>query len=131
VEEAVCPGRVDRAFVEPHRVGIAALDARELGPDQRGAIFEVFRAVPGPLLELAMVGGQCLVVPGTIRGGWRIAVRSPCQRGVEFIVRLLKDCGRHPPESVCVRGRPDGGNIVTRKESRLQLPEPVHEGDER
>src|SRR5580704_19109274 len=54
MKEAVCSGRADRPFVEPHRLGIATLVARELGPDQRGAIFEVFREVPGPLLELAM-----------------------------------------------------------------------------
>jgi len=32
---------------------------------------------------------------------------------------------------VCVRGRRDGGNVGTREEARLQLPEPVQEGDDR
>src|SRR4029077_18724487 len=69
VDEAVrsCPS--NRPFVEPHRLGIAALDACELGADERGAVFEVFRAVLGPLLELAMVGHHCIVVLGTIRSG--------------------------------------------------------------
>jgi hypothetical protein len=131
MKEAVCSGRADRPFVEPHRLGIAALDACELGADERGAVFEVFRAVLGPLLELAMVGRQCLVVLGTIRGGCRIAERSPRQRAVKLVVCLLKDCRHHPPKSVCVLGRRDGGNVGTREKARLQLPEPVQVGDER
>src|SRR5262249_33360494 len=35
------------------------------------------------------------------------------------------------PKPVCVRGRRDGGNVGTREEARLQLPEPVQEGDGR
>src|SRR6266702_4580173 len=56
VDEAVRSCRSDRPLVQTHRLGIPALDARDLGSDQRGAVLEVRRAVLGPLLELAMVG---------------------------------------------------------------------------
>ena len=56
VDEAVRSRRGDCPFVEAHRLGIPALDACDLGADERGAVLEVRRAVLGPLLELAMVG---------------------------------------------------------------------------
>ena len=46
VDEAVGARRADGLFVEPIGVELAALDARNLGADQRGAVLEILRAVP-------------------------------------------------------------------------------------
>src|SRR4029077_20015622 len=88
--------------------------------------------VPGPFLELAMVGRQSLVVLGTIRGGCRIAERSPRQRGVKLVVWRVREKIQLPRRKpACVRGRLQSGNVGTREETCLQLPEPVQEGDAR
>src|SRR5262245_66008260 len=111
VDEPVCAGRPDGLFVELLGIERATFEARDLGSDKRGTILEVHRAVLGPLLELAMMCSQCLPVPGTFRGGSRIAEHGSCQRGVELVVRLLKDCRRRPrPKPVCVRGCRYGGS---------------------
>src|SRR5207245_9027529 len=81
VDEAVRSCRSDRPFVEPHRLGIPALDARDLGSDQRGAVLEVRRAVLGPFLQLAMVSCQSVLVVSTIRGGCRSSQGDPGKRG--------------------------------------------------
>ncbi len=39
---------------------VAAFNARDLGADQRGAVFEVLRAILRPDLKLSVVGGQSL-----------------------------------------------------------------------
>src|SRR5256885_16896926 len=129
VDESVRPRRGDRPLVEAHRVGMAALDARDLGADEYGSVLEVRWAVLGPLLELAMVSCQCLLVPGAFRGGCRIAERSPGQRGVELVVCQLEGC-RHPKKSPRVFCRFDGGSVRTREEARLQLADPVPAGDD-
>src|SRR5262244_2084443 len=48
MDEAVGAGRADRLFVELLVIERATFDARELRTDQRGAVFEVCRAVLGP-----------------------------------------------------------------------------------
>src|SRR5262249_1973778 len=131
VDEAVYTGGADGRFVKLLGIERAIFDARDLSSDERGASLEVLRAVLGPLPDLAMLGVPCLPMPVTLRGGSRMAERSSDQRGVEFIVCLLKDCRRRRPKLVCVRGRRGGGNVGTREEARLQLPEPVQEGDGR
>src|SRR4029077_3653949 len=106
VDEAVRAGRGDGLFVQAHRVGIAAVNARDLGANELGAVFEVFRTVLGPLLELAMVGSQCLLVRGTFRVSSHLAERSSRQRTVEFVVCPLKYSRRYRrPKSVRVSGR--------------------------
>src|SRR6267142_1756430 len=130
VDESVRPRRSDRPLVEAHRVGMAALDARDLGADEYGAVLEVRWAVLGPLLELAMVSCQCLLVPGAFRGGCRIAERSPRQRGVELVVCQLECFRRRPKKSSRVFCRFDGGDVRTREEARLQLADEVPAGDE-
>src|SRR5262245_54886413 len=52
VDEAVVARGANGLLVQPSRVGIATLDARDLRGDQKRPIFEVFGAVPGPRLEL-------------------------------------------------------------------------------
>src|SRR6185436_8937114 len=90
VNKAVGAGRADRLLVETLGVELAAFNPGDLGADQRGAVREVFRAVLGPLLELAMVGSQGLKMLGSLRTGGRVAERSLCQRGVEMVLRQLE-----------------------------------------
>src|ERR1700730_9016381 len=55
VNEAVGAGRADGLFVEAHRVNIAAVDASNLGADQRGAVLEIVGAIRRPELELLVM----------------------------------------------------------------------------
>src|SRR5262249_25686112 len=63
VNEAVCAGRVDRLFVQAHRVQIAILDSGHFGADQGGTVLEVLRAILGPDVELSLVKGETLQMP--------------------------------------------------------------------
>ena len=60
VDKAVCVCRADGLFVQMLGVELAAFDARDLRADQRGAVFEILRAVLRPDFELSVVGGQRL-----------------------------------------------------------------------
>src|SRR5437016_5815196 len=130
VDETVCASRADGLLVELLGIERAAIDAGNLGTDQRGAVLEVRRAVLGPFLELAMVSCQSVLVLSTMRGGCRIAERSPRQRGVELVVCQLEGFRRRPKKSSRVFCRFDGGNVRTREEAGLQLADEVPAGDE-
>src|SRR6476620_124601 len=52
VDEAVCASRAEGVLVELLGIERAALDARDLGADERRTVLEVRRAVFAPLLEL-------------------------------------------------------------------------------
>ncbi len=131
VDEAVVAGRADGLLVEALGVELAAFDARDLGADQRGAVREVLRAVLGPHLELAVVGGQGLEVLGSLRRRGRIAERGLRQRGVEMVLRPLEEGRRRPEEAFCLRRRRDGGGVVAGEDARLQLADPVPAGGSR
>jgi hypothetical protein len=60
VNKAVDTGRADGTLVQAHCVRIAALNARDLGTDQRGAALEILATVRCQNLELLVVNGQCL-----------------------------------------------------------------------
>ena len=90
-DETAIACRPDGVFVQTFGLHLPTFQACDFGADERGAVFEVVRAVLGPLLELAMVGGQCLLVPGTFRVSSPMAERSACQRSVELVVCLLRE----------------------------------------
>src|SRR5258707_2321633 len=60
VNKAVCASRADGLFVEALGIKLPAFDPRYLGADQRGAIFEVLRAIVRPGLELFVMRRQSL-----------------------------------------------------------------------
>ena len=91
MDEAVGAGRADGLLVKPLGVELAAFEACDLGGDQSRAVREVLRAVLRPLLELAMVEGQCLQVAGPLRGADRIAKRGSRQSGVEMVLCQLEE----------------------------------------
>src|SRR5207247_3712593 len=116
VDKAVGAGGLDGPFIEAHGIERAALDARDLGADERSAVLEVRGAALVAFLQLAMVSCQSVLVLSTIRGGCRIAERSPGQRGVELVFCQLEGC-RHPKKSLSVFCRFDGGSVRTREKA--------------
>src|ERR1700758_29187 len=82
VDQAVVAGRSDGLVVEPLSIELPPVKAGDLGADQRGATRKVFRAVFGPLLELAVVGGQVLLVLGSLSIRRRLADRDQRQRSI-------------------------------------------------
>ena len=67
VRQAVLAGRADGLFVEPLGVELAVAEARNFRAEQGRAARKVLRAVLGPLLELAVVGGSDPPVMGGSR----------------------------------------------------------------
>ena len=55
MNKAVGAGRADGLFVEAFGIELAALDAGDLGADQRGAVLEILRAIRRPDLELPVM----------------------------------------------------------------------------
>src|ERR1700722_14972130 len=60
VGEAICLRRADRVLVKTLSIELAALDPGDLGPDQRGAVLEILRAIRRQDLQLPVVSGQGL-----------------------------------------------------------------------
>src|ERR1700733_15717517 len=60
VNKTVGAGRADGLLVKPLGVELAAFEGGDLGGDQSRAVRKVLRAVLGPFLELAIMGGQCI-----------------------------------------------------------------------
>src|SRR5246127_4696013 len=128
VDQAVVAGRSDGLVIETLSIELPPVKAGDLGADQRGATRKVFRAVFGPLLELAVVGGQALLVLGSLSIRRRLAERDQRQRSIQVVVGPLEDDWRHPQEAFCFGGGTDGGDVIVGKDARLQLANPVHEG---
>ena len=127
MNKPVGAGRADGLFVEAHRVNIAALEASDLGADQRGAVLEILRAIRRPDLELPVMCGDSVQVPWPLVGCRGIAGGGLRQRAVEVIFRRFELRNRGPQQPVCSRRGLDGRRIVARKEARLQLADPVPE----
>src|ERR1700751_5675175 len=96
-----------------------ALQACSLRADQSGAAPKVFRAVFGPRLELAMMGGQAPLVFGAVRISRHLAARDQGQRSVKVVIRPLEDGWRHPDEAFCFGSCGNGSHMVVGKDARL------------
>src|SRR5262245_30651054 len=55
MDEAVHVRGADRLFIEAHRLKVAAFNPGDLGAHQRGAVFEILRAILRPYFELFKV----------------------------------------------------------------------------
>src|SRR5262245_44352986 len=64
VDESVLACRRNRPIVEARGVSVSLLNASDFGGHQKSTVFEVFRAIPGPDLELPMMGAYRLAVLG-------------------------------------------------------------------
>src|SRR6266436_3900667 len=90
VNKAVCAGRADGLFVEALGIELPAFDPSNLGADQRGAGFEILRAILRPYFELPVVGGQSLDMLSAPAGGRGIAGRRLAKRTIEVVLRRFK-----------------------------------------
>src|ERR1700733_7619092 len=52
VDEAACTRRVDGFFVQAHRLKVTVLDPGNFSAHQRGAVFEIIRAILHPDFKL-------------------------------------------------------------------------------
>ena len=55
VDKAILARRADGLFVQTFGIEVAALQAGDLGADQRGAVLEILRAILRPDLELLVM----------------------------------------------------------------------------
>src|SRR5262249_998531 len=90
LNKAVVLRPTDGLFVKVHSVKLAPLDTSNLCTNQRSTIFEVFRAIRSPLVELTMMTGQVLQVLGAFRATCGIAERGSHKRSVEMILRYFQ-----------------------------------------
>ena len=91
MDKAVGAGRADGLFVEVASAStIAALQAGDLGADQRGAVLEILRAVRGP--DSGAAGGGRPEPPdaAAARRPVRVAAGGLGQRAVEVIFGFLE-----------------------------------------
>ena len=91
VDKAVCVRRADGLLVEAHGIEVAALNSRDLGADQCGAVLEILRAVLHPYFQLSMVSGQSLKMLSLLVGKCGIAGRCMRKCTIEVILRRFKD----------------------------------------
>src|SRR3984957_272896 len=75
VDKAVCAGRADGLFVAALGIELAASNACDLGAHQRGAVFEILRAILRPYFELSVMDGQSLEMLPSLVGYRGIAAR--------------------------------------------------------
>src|SRR5712664_1818806 len=86
VNKAVCAGRPDGLFVEALGIELPALDPRDLGADQCGAVLEILRAICRPDLELSVVCDQSLDMLPSLAGRCGLAGCRPGECTVEVVL---------------------------------------------
>jgi hypothetical protein len=88
--KAVGLSRADGLFVEALGIEFAAFDPGDLGADQRGAIFEILRAIFRPYFQLSVVRGQSLEMLLSLVGRCGVPGCGAGQRAVKVIFRGFK-----------------------------------------
>src|SRR5262249_3837125 len=119
VDEAVGTRRVDGLFVQAHRVKVTAFDPRDFGAHQRGAVFEILRAILGPDFDLSMVHSKSFQVLRAFCGAGGFAARSTRQCAVIMVFSLLENTARGPEQPLRVRCSGHCLLVVTGKIARL------------
>src|SRR5882724_2008933 len=90
VDKAVCVCRADGLFVQMLGIELPALDACDLRAHQRGAGFEILRAILRPYFELSVVSRQSFDMLPVPVGECGIAGRRVAQRTIEVRLRRFK-----------------------------------------
>jgi hypothetical protein len=90
VDKVVCAGRADRLFVQAFGIELKALDARDLGAHQCGAVREILRTILRPDFDLPVVGGYGLQMLLPLAGRCGIAGCGVGQRAIEVILRRFE-----------------------------------------
>jgi hypothetical protein len=98
MNKPVCASRTDGLFVEAHCVNVAAVDASNLGADQRGAIVEILGAVHRPDFELPVMSIQSRGVLLALAGRSGVADGSVTERRVEMVFRRLHGVVCYPEQ---------------------------------
>src|ERR1700726_5134377 len=98
VKKAVRAGRADGLFVEALGIEFPAFDPRYLGADQRGAVFEIVRAIRRPDFELSVMGSQSCDVLLALVGRGGVADCREGKRTVEGIFRRFHSVSRYPEQ---------------------------------
>src|ERR1700690_1871709 len=94
--EPVRASRSNGALVQTHSLGIATLEARDLGRHERELVAESRRIVPGPIAQSFPVRGQELTPRGLLVGGSPLEERRYRQSSVTIIVEKQDLCGLRP-----------------------------------
>jgi len=106
MNEMLGASQTNRVFVQPHRVCIPALDARQLGTHERRAVGEIVGAAARPCTELIEVSAHDVARRALRR---RARAPAPCrvrERAIEMIVGELQEGRRVPCEAAPPAGRP-------------------------
>ena len=90
VDKAVRVCRADGLFVKMLGIELAAFDACDLRAHQRGAVFEILRAILRPYFELSVVSGQSLDMLLSLVGRCGIAGCRVGKRTIEVILRRFE-----------------------------------------
>src|ERR1700733_8160639 len=93
VDEAIVTRRTDRLLVQVLGIEHPAFEAGEFGADQRGAVFEILRAVVRTDLQLPVMRSQSVEVVLPLDGGCRVATAGPDQCVVKVIFSFLEKTG--------------------------------------
>ena len=83
MDKAVCAGRADGLFVQTFSIKVAALQAGELGADQRGAVLEVLGAIYCPSPKVIVVSTDDLFVLMFFACGRTVTIGRVRQRTVK------------------------------------------------
>src|ERR1700733_9655565 len=83
VDEAIVTRRTDRLLVQVLGIEHPAFEAGEFGADQRGAVFEILRAVVRPDLQLPVMRSDSVQVRLSLDGRYRVAMGGFGQRAVK------------------------------------------------
>ena len=79
MDKAVRVRRADGLLVKTLGIELAALNACDLGAYQRGAVFEILRAILRPYFELSVVSGQSLEMLPSYRSGNAESQHAACE----------------------------------------------------
>ena len=100
MNEPVVAGCTDGLLVEAHRVKLATFDARDLRSHECRTVFEIFRTVLRPNVELIVLSYQNFEMPLLFLGGDEIPERRAGKRAVEAGFRHFPKCT--PTRRSCV-----------------------------
>src|ERR1700733_4886422 len=117
--EAVLARGANGSLVKTHGLLFSSFEPGNLRGDQCGSILEVRGTILGPCGDLSLMRKERLKMPGAGAGKDGVTTCGSCERGVEMVLRKLKETGRCPEEVLRFFCRRDGRFGVARQKARL------------